>query len=287
MKQLTRLIALVLCVGALLFTIFLGTQALKNADSDRYEYDPLPPLTIQVLDVGKGDAILVTCEEDCMVIDTGYDDTAPLLLDALDAAGVDQVDTLIITHFDKDHVGGADKLLKAIPVETIYAAPYTSDSKQYKQFVKAAKLTGREIQPVSDMITFTVGGASCKLYGPLLDEYDQENDYSLALSMRYGADSFLFTGDAENERQQEMMSQMPLEHSFLKVPHHGRIEDNSLAFLRAVSPQLAVITCSVDQPADDAILQDLDSIGAETYLTSGGTVTVVSEGTGEMAVSQG
>ncbi len=290
MKQLIRIVALVLCVWALLAVILWGTQAQKEADVDRYQADPLAPLTVQVLDVGKGDAILLTCQDSCMVIDTGYDDTFSILQQALEEAGVDQVDTLILTHFDKDHVGGADKLIENWPVDQILIPSYSSDSKQYRQFVEAVANAGLTAQKISEPLELTFAGASGILYPPLLEEYEDENNYSLALSLSYGADSFLFPGDAENDRLQEMMSQMPLEHTFLKVPHHGRPEENTSAFLRAVNPQYAVITCEEKDPDPAEVEQTLDLLKAQdvqTYLTWQGTVTLTSTGTGELSVQQG
>ena len=290
MKQLIRIVALVLCVWALLAVILWGTQAQKEADVDRYQADPLAPLTVQVLDVGKGDAILLTCQNSCMVIDTGYDDTFSILQQALEEAGVDQVDTLILTHFDKDHVGGADKLIENWPVDQILIPSYSSDSKQYRQFVEAVANAGLTAQKISEPLELTFAGASGILYPPLLEEYEDENNYSLALSLSYGADSFLFPGDAENDRLQEMMSQMPLEHTFLKVPHHGRPEENTSAFLRAVNPQYAVITCEEKDPDPAEVEQTLDLLKAQdvqTYLTWQGTVTLTSTGTGELSVQQG
>lgn len=290
MRQLIRILALVLCVWALLAVILWGTQLQKEADVDRYQDDPLEPLTVQVLDVGKGDAILLTCQDSCMVIDTGYDDTFPVLQQALEDAGVDQIDTLILTHFDKDHVGGADKLIESWPIDQLLIPPYSSDSKQYRQFVEAAGEAGLTAQVVCEPLEITFGDASGTLYPPLLEEYEDENNYSLAFSLSHGADSFLFPGDAENDRLQELIGLMPLEHTFLKVPHHGRPEENTASFIRAVSPQYAVITCEKDDPDPKEVRETLDLLQSqevETFLTYNGSVTLVSIGTGELTVTQG
>ena len=62
------------------------------------------------------------------------------------------------------------------------------------------------------------------------------------------------------------------------MPHHGRAEKNSEAFFEAVAPRYAVITCSEEEPPEDEVLALLKAAGAKTYLTSGGTVTAVSDG---------
>ena len=83
--------------------------------------------------------------------------------------------------------------------------------------------------------------------------------------MVYGERSFLFTGDCEKERLEELLEQKEFDlcHNVLKVPHHGRKGKNSEEFLKAVSPEIAVITCSEDKPADDGILRMLDGMGTE------------------------
>ena len=67
---------------------------------------------------------------------------------------------------------------------------------------------------------------------------------------------------------------------FLKVPHHGRIDDESETFINAVKPKYAVITCSKKEGGEEKLLALLDAAGSETYLTTGGTVTAVSTGSG-------
>ena len=112
-------------------------------------------------------------------------------------------------------------------------------------------------------------------------EYEEEdNDFSLVISMTYNEQRFLFAGDCEKERLKELLNQteFDLEHDLLKVPHHGRKEKNSEEFLEAVSPKAAVITCSEEEPGDDKVQKILRQTGAQTYFTSEGTITCISDG---------
>ena len=68
-------------------------------------------LSVTFFDAGKADAILVRTGEHALLIDTGLNKNGAALVDALRAAGVQSLDVLLITHFDKDHVGGADSVL--------------------------------------------------------------------------------------------------------------------------------------------------------------------------------
>lgn len=241
----------------------------------------LSELKVTFFDVGKGDAILLETEEETMLIDTGYDDTADVILDYLEENGIGALDCLVITHFDKDHVGGADRILEAVEVERVLEPDYESDSGQTREYKEALEALGLEPEKVTDTLVLDFPGTECTVYPPRQEDYEEEdNDFSLVISLRFGNEGFLFAGDCEKERLSELLAEKDLElrHQVLKVPHHGREEKNSDKFLLAVSPEAAVITCSEEKEPDKEILELLSQLGAEVYLTSEGTVTCVTDG---------
>ncbi len=241
----------------------------------------LSELKVTFFDVGKGDAILLETEEETMLIDTGYDDTADVILDYLEENGIGALDCLVITHFDKDHVGGADRILEAVEVERVLEPDYESDSGQTREYKEALEALGLEPEKVTDTLVLDFPGTECTVYPPRQEDYEEEdNDFSLVISLRIGNEGFLFAGDCEKERLSELLAEKDLElrHQVLKVPHHGREEKNSDKFLLAVSPEAAVITCSEEKEPDKEILELLSQLGAEVYLTSEGTVTCVTDG---------
>ena len=134
---------------------------------------------------------------------------------------------------------------------------------------------------MTDTLVLDFPGTECTVYPPRQEDYEEEdNDFSLVISLRIGNEGFLFAGDCEKERLSELLAEKDLElrHQVLKVPHHGREEKNSDKFLLAVSPEAAVITCSEEKEPDKEILELLSQLGAEVYLTSEGTVTCVTDG---------
>ena len=191
----------------------------------------------------------------------------------------------MLTHFDKDHVGGADHVLEELEVDRLLTPDYQEDSKQYEQFAEAAREAGLVLETFTDPLTFQLGGSDVSVYPPLRSSYEDDNDYSLAVMVQHGIDSFLFPGDAEQTRLDELMAQTSVNCTFLKVPHHGRVEANSGVFFRAASPQYAVITCDSKGPDSD-VMSALDAVGAQVYLTSRGLVQCVSDGTNPMTVTQ-
>ncbi|MCI9307426.1 MAG: MBL fold metallo-hydrolase [Lachnospiraceae bacterium] len=239
-------------------------------------------LKITFFDVGKGDAILIETKNTSMLIDAGYDETCGELLDYLGQQDRQPLDYLVITHFDKDHVGGADRVLEGAGAEQIFQPDYEGDGGQYLEYQEALEAAGQRPDLVTDTTLLSFDGVECLIYPPQKQEYEEEdNDFSLVISMTYEEQRFLFAGDCEKERLKELLSQteFDLKHDLLKVPHHGRKEKNSEEFFEAVSPEIAVITCSEEEPGDDKVRKILRQTGAQTYLTSDGTLTCLCDGT--------
>lgn len=262
----------------------MSSGACRGVDSFKEKEDIVlenPGVKITFFDVGKGDAILIETENHNMLIDTGYDNTSGDILDYLEKEDVEKLDYLVLTHFDKDHVGGADRILKKVKSEEILQPDYVSDGGQYSEYQEIVEEMNLKPLLVTDTIHFSLDGAEFLVYPPQQETYEEEdNDFSLVISMTYGKRSFLFAGDCERERLNELLQQneFDLSHDVLKVPHHGKEEKNSETFLQAVSPKTAVITCSKEEPARKKICDILSELGTEIYLTSEGTVTCLCNG---------
>ena len=149
-------------------------------------------LQVTFFDVGKSDAILVEQSGYRMLIDTSFDDQADVLLDYFAERGIDTLDYLIITHFDKDHVGGADKILDAMHVKRVLEPDYTVEKKQFREYREALIRNRITAMRITDVERRSLGRASFIIYPPEEKDYDgNDNDLSLVLSLRYGTQSFL------------------------------------------------------------------------------------------------
>ena len=236
---------------------------------------------VTVFDVGKGDAVLIETANHCMMIDSGYDDTADVILDYLRERETDRLDCLLLSHFDKDHVGGADRILEEVETGTVLQPDYQSDGGQYGEYMEVMRAQGKAPAVVTQTMELSLDGVEFVIYPPQKKDYEEEdNDFSLVVRMRYGDGSFLFAGDCEKERLNELLEQREFElaSDVLKVPHHGRKEKNSREFLSAVRPGTAVITSSKEKPADEEICGILEELGTDVYFTENGTVTVCWDG---------
>ena len=236
---------------------------------------------VTFFDVGKGDAVLIETANHCMMIDSGYDDTADVILDYLRERETDRLDYLLLSHFDKDHVGGADRILEEVETGTVLQPDYQSDGGQYREYMEVMRAQGKAPAVVTQTMELSLDGVEFVIYPPQKKDYEEEdNDFSLVVRMRYGDGSFLFAGDCEKERLNELLEQREFElaSDVLKVPHHGRKEKNSREFLSAVRPGTAVITSSKEKPADEEICGILEELGTDVYFTENGTVTVCWDG---------
>ena len=238
-------------------------------------------IRITFFDVGKGDAILIETDGHSVLIDSGYDDTSGVILNYLTKRNVQRLDYMILTHFDKDHVGGADRILEAVEVGEVLQPDYESDAKQYLEYQETMNDKEKQAHLVTQTERFSLDGADFLIYPPQQEEYEEEdNDFSLVISMTYGSRSFLFAGDCERERLKELLGQteFSLSHDVLKIPHHGKKEKNTEKFLRAVSPTIAVFTCPEEMAIEADISEVLEEMGTLIYMTGQGTVTCLCDG---------
>ncbi len=233
-------------------------------------------LTITCIKGGAADAFVLISDNHVVVIDTGLDKKADKLVEFLNEQGVTKVDELIITHFDKDHVGGADHILNNFEVGTVYTTYHSKESDDITAYLEALENSGLKETTVSETINFSADGISFTIYPPRSPIYydSTSNNSSLVIRVSLGENSMLFAGDAEYERLSELLKTEGLESTILKVPHHGRYNANTEAFIKYVNPQYAIITSSNGEPEDQEVLDILAANGTKTYLTKDGDVTI-------------
>ena len=240
-------------------------------------------LQVDFYDMGKADAMLVTTPDGARIlIDTGTNKGGKALVDRFEREKIGPIDVMIITHYDKDHVGGADKIIEDIGVKEVYMPVYAKESKQYEQFVEALEEGGviqhplgtkESVQVPLDGVTMTISAAHETYYGR-----DEENDFSLCVRMTYGDTRFLFPGDAEAPRQYELIEEGNIACDVLKVPYHGRMTAASRKFLTEAAPKIAFVPDGPEDPASDELVGILEEMGAAVYLGREGGVTVLSDG---------
>lgn len=262
-------------ISALLFT---GASLFSCGSKDSKSITAYPEMTVTFFDVGKADSIVINTENSTVIIDCGEKGDGKEIVQFLEDKGITTVDYLIITHYDKDHVGGASKVIKSLDVKNVLAPDYDEESDEVEKYQKA--LAGKNITPqrLTSDISFELDGASYDIIAPEETFYgeDNDNDFSLVTKMVYHDVSFLFTGDAMEQRIDEIMDIGKC--NLLKVPYHGRKLDNFKDFLQNVQPDCAVVCTSANEFSSktENALRDLN---IKTYATCyNGRITASSNG---------
>lgn len=243
------------------------------------------PLRIHFIDVGQGDSALIQCPDGSnIVIDGGPMSAYPFLVNYLKRAGIEKIDMMIATHPDGDHIGGFPKLLKTFPVDTVLDSGKEHTTNLYQRYlatIEESTDTEFKLGRAGDRYHF--GKVELLLIHPSSRLPSKNNDCSIMLRLRYGSQTFLFTGDAEKKAERESMNRgFPLRSTVLKVGHHGSKSSTSARFLNAVSPRAAVISCgyknSFGHPAAE-VMEKLQMKRIEIYRTDlQGTILLVSNG---------
>ena len=239
-------------------------------------------VTLTAFNVGKADALVLQTQNTVTVIDTGNKGDGKKIDKFLSKQGIDTVDTLIITHFDKDHVGGAARLVNKMNIKEIFVPDYQTESEEYDSFIEKVQETDTLMTVMNPKNTFNWTGddAAFSLYSSEQEYYgkNEENDFSLVLFVQHGKNKMLFAGDAENARMKEIIGLHLGNVDLLKFPYHGNYLASTEDFLDACDPKVSIVCCSEKENADPSTVETLQKRGVETYYTYQGDVTVVSDG---------
>ncbi len=264
----------------LISTLFINSCTSQNQNSPLSP--PLSSFQVVCLDAGKADAMLLLSDNATVVLDTGEHGEGKEIVKTLKNLGITKIDYLILTHFDKDHAGGAAKIIKEMDISHILQTYPVKDNDAYHDYLKAVADASIRPEIVTTDYAFVLDSITYHVMPPHRKSYaeGESNNSSLVMQVTHGNNTFLFTGDAENERLKELLNDtsIDLHSTFLKVPYHGHYQTLLPDFLKKALPSYAVITSSDEEPEDDETIALLNDIGCHSYLTRKGSVTFVSDG---------
>lgn len=223
------------------------------------------------------DCAVLLSQGACVMIDTGEEQDAAHILELLDQEGVKQIDCLILTHPDKDHIGGAPMLLETLPVQTVLVPDYGQEKEHYDALLEQAEELGSSVSVLAPARSreYSYGELELRIWPPEEAFYEKDNDYSLAVLVRHGDVKLFFAGDAQKKRMKELQTYRLPEVELYKVSYHGRDLTTGAKLIGSIRPQYAVVTA--DEPGQE-IRQALTAAGAQIFCTRGKDVRFVSDG---------
>jgi beta-lactamase superfamily II metal-dependent hydrolase len=251
------------------------------------ESAPIPvQISITFIDVGQGDATLIRDGAGFdILVDGGNKSAGDRVINHIQAVGVDDLEIVLATHADRDHIGGLITLLESdeILVENVYYNGYPGDTQTWGEFEDAAAADGLLLLPLQFPLDQAWGRFNVKVLNPPGDLVDPEqNDASVVLLVDYAQMRFLLPGDIDSGIEQLLPGRSSnLQSDILKVAHHGSKFSSSQAFLEIVRPDEAIISAGLNaygHPAPET-LERLVDIGTRIGRTDIlGTITLLSNG---------
>lgn len=281
MKSKHRIIAALLCICMLLClcscsrdaapiteepknTVSTETSAVKTeTPKDTTDYSK-HSFAVHYIDVGQGDAALVVCDDKTMLIDGGKPHASSIIYTYLKNLNIEYLDYIVASHADDDHIGGLSAPLSKMKVGNVLAPKAEADTRSYESLKSKTAEQGLKMTHPKPGESLDFGSSKIEFYGPITESESDRNNGSIVMKIIYGDTSFLFTGDAEREEEQEILNAgYDLSATVLKVGHHGSKNSTTYPFLREIMPKYAVISVgnnSYGHPTEDTLsrLRDAD-----------------------------
>lgn len=232
-----------------------------------------------VLDTGKSDCMIILMDDIVIVNDVGdyddYDDYSHLKK-TLDGKGIKKIDYVVISHFDKDHMGGARQLIIDYDVEKVYVPDYVIDANRYEELKRAVNDRGTKWNILNKNETIKFQKGQMRLFAAHKTFYEDENDYSIVSLFEYEGSSILAMGDAKKERIEEFAEDYENECKdicidMIKIPHHGDYNKPLEHILEITNAKYGIITCDkTKETVSKKLIRGANEIGCELIFSSDG-----------------
>lgn len=268
----------------LFFTLIAGYNISLNSKDDSFQIQSNKML-VHYIDVGQGDCILIQVNNKNLLIDSGPKSDKKKLFNYLSSLNLKKLDYVIATHPHEDHIGNMANVINSYKINAFYAPKIQSNTKTFENMVDALKSKKLKINVIKRGTNSINLGTDTRvtIFSPTKNDYENLNNYSPVMKIEYGTTSFLFTGDAQNDIEEEILSNNDdISADILKIGHHGSSTSTSDNFLKKVNPSIGVISVGegnvYNHPNDD-ILERLKKNKVTIYRTdTNGTIILSSDG---------
>ncbi|MGG2072360.1 MBL fold metallo-hydrolase [Lysinibacillus irui] len=266
----------------LLLCIFLLAGCTEAIQTEKIPVTAGHDMRVHFIDVGQGDSILIESPNGkTMLVDGGVKGAGPQVVSYLRELGVSKLDIVVATHPDADHIGGLIPVLNSMTIEQFYDSGKVHTSQTFEEMLTLIdeKNIPYDVPTPGDNIKFDED-VTVKVLNAN-EQASDNNDASIVLKIVYGNVSFLLTGDAGIALEKEMM-QYDVSATVLKAGHHGSNTSSSEDFIRAVKPEVTILSYGKDNKYGHPhaeVVDGLKEIGSKIYATADiGTITVTTDG---------
>lgn len=237
---------------------------------------------VHFLDVGQGLSVLVRSDDHALLYDGGNRDASSYVVSYLKRQGIRTLDYVIASHYDADHLSGLIGALNVFPAGTVIGPDYIHDSKTYASFMQMVADKGLSVTHPEVGSVYSLGNSSFTILSPQ-EIVSESNNNSVAIRIVNGKNSFLLSGDAEYQSEEDMCySGLNLASDVICPGHHGSSNATSSLFLSYTRPKYAVISVGADNDYGHPhreTLQRLADAGTTVYRTDlEGTIVAYSDG---------
>ena len=264
---------IIILLFILIIIIFLYIVYGKKSATSDYDFK------VYFFNAGKADAILLSKNDKYILIDTGEEDLSDDILRYFESNNITRLEYLIITHFDKDHVGSASSIIDSIEIGEVLQSNSPKDSVYYTNYLNS--LTKKSITPITVTGDYELSFEDLIIIvnGPeVIYESSESNNSSLIISVTYKDNNFLFMGDSENARIKDYVSSNTVTFDFIKIPYHGNYLKRLDDLLASTNPEYGVMTCSTTEGCETETINVLNNYNIKYYMTKNGAISVLSNG---------
>lgn len=243
-----------------------GLRNTQQASADK--------MYVSFIDVGQGNCTLLRCGGKAILVDSGEVGAAQTVINYIKNLGIDELNCVLVTHPHTDHMGAMTKILYEFKIDDLIMPEIPEEiiptNKTYEKFLTAVSDNAGDVIAAKPGETYSYGEMTLEIFAPLRD-YDNLNDMSAVSRISYGDTSVIFTGDATTTVEKDLLKKnIDYSATVLNVGHHGSKTSSSEAWLRAVNPKYAVISCGVNNDyghPHSVITKRLEELGIKYFET--------------------
>lgn len=238
-------------------------------------------LEVHFLDVDQGHATLFKQGDYEILIDGGGQSSSGFVVAYLKKLEIDNIELMIATHFDEDHIAGLIGVMNVFNVDQVLCGTNPKDTRVCNSFVRT--IDEKNLPSTTPQLgdRFVVGSMEVNIVGPYKYGNEDHNEDSIISNIKFGDKSFLIGGDTNTAAEQRLLKQ-DIKADVMLANHHGGIGSNSSTWLDKVSPAFIVIACGSDNTyghPDNAVLKRFSDVGSEWFRTDeNGTIIFKSDG---------